>query len=1070
MRPRICLFTLLHTCLSTFSLAQGDSSFLARVSRSLAGYANANPVEKVYLHLDRSSYYPGDTIWFKAYIFAGDHRLSDLSGVLYCELINDRDSVVVRHILKIAAGISWGDFSISRKYSPGNYHIRAYTNWMRNAGTEYFFNQRIRLLGPQPNSVLQKNPAAAKKSDVQFFPEGGDLVNGLRSRVAVKCVNANGLGEDVSGAIIDNDGAEVASFTTQHLGMGVFALTPVPGKTYQARITGNDSTQFTVSLPAAADKGYTLTVNNSSMDSIYVKVAANDKQFAGSQNAMFYLMAQCAGRVYYTAQAKLTAPVFTASIAKNRFPSGIVQFTLFSQSGEPLNERIIFVQNNDGLNIKLSSDSANYTTRQKVKISLDTKSDTGKVPISSLSVSVINESRLLPDENAESTILNNLLLTSDLKGYIEQPNYYFTGVNDQKRANLDLLMLTQGYRRFEWKQILNTTIKQYNIPAAIGTAIQYQPETDLQIEGTLKTPSGKPLPKGKITLAATRDGLVTDTVTDANGVFRFTGLNLSDTAKIILRARKANNGSNVNIYVKQKDYPAVIKNNSADETAAPLKPEMLRNIAEYTALQKLDSIKNGRLLKEVVINGKKQAKPDVYNRYGTRLEHSIDMKQLQGYLSLDLALNAQPILINRIEIIKRGVSYYQDKIDSIPVLLDGLFAYKTDLRALKPEEVESVSMLDGFGLIVNTKRYAGTDTASTKLKEVTIRANRIAKPDTYNNYGTVPEFDVDMKRLNQEYITVKDGVTIMVPGLYYTYDRSIPVLRYEDTTRVRLIVDGLQRSQADIDTYSLKEIDNIRLIHPTLLDPFPVLIITSKNYAGTDTTSAVQLKTVTINAKKEKAKPDLSASSNRNGPGNANQVIMGDNLSDGCINLSDCLTGRLAGVLFKGSVPYLMRAQNKLGGAPAMSVIIDGMIMDGTHLNDVSATDVYSIEVLRSGAYLAIYGSGAPGGAIVITTRRGSSDKFITSAAPAGLITYPFQGYHKARVFYSPKYDHPKTGDEPSDFRSTIYWNPNIITDKDGKASFEFYNNDTKGTYRVVVEGIDDEGKLGRAIYRYTVN
>ena len=925
MKPRICLLIFLLTALSTIAFGQSDTSFLVRASRSLLGYATANPIEKVYLHLDRTSYYPGDTLWFKAYTVTGDHKLSNLSGVLYCELINDHDSVVVRQVLKIVAGITWSDLPIPRAYKPGSYHIRAYTNWMRNAGADYFFNRSIRILGPQAIPVLQKNSSAQAKPDVQFFPEGGELVDGLRSRVAVKCINANGLGEDIKGVITDNDGSEVASFATQHLGMGVFALTPVAGKTYKAHIMRSDSSNFTVDVPAAKEKGYTLTLNNSAADSIYVKVAANGKQFGESQNSMFYLIAQCAGKIYYTAQSKLSAPVFTAGIAKSRFPSGIVQFTLFSQSGEALNERIVFVQNNDGLNVRLTSDSTTYSTRQKVKISLDTKSDTGKAPIGSFSVSVINESRVPVNENAESTILNNLLLTSDLKGYIEQPNYYFTDVPEQKRADLDVLMLTQGYRRFEWKQILSTTTP---------TKLAYKPETDLTLEGTLKKPSGTPLPKGKITLLATRDGFLADTTTDINGIFRFTGLNLSDTAKIVLRARKEHNGSNVAIYVKQQEYPAVIKGGQ-NNLSPQLTPEMIKNLDEYQRLHKEDSLRNGGQLKEVKIVAKKQSPPDRYNSYGTALERSLDMARAR------------------------------------------------------------------------------------------------------------------------EYQSVGEAVRYLAPGF-----------------RGTAVVDGLDIDSNSYFGYSWDEIQSVRLIEPNGFDirtgrfnKVGYIYITTKRYAGTDTTI---LKEVVIKAKRN-TQPDLSRSSNLHGGGNADQVIMGDKLGD-CIYLADCLRGHVLGVRFGPDGTPSSTRNPSMRGIPTMSVIIDGIILPGQSLNDISRDDVYSIEVLRSGAAKALYGTGIePGGALIITTRRSGDPKYVTSTVPSGLINYPFKGFHITRVFYSPKYDHPKKDDERFDSRNTIYWNPNVITGTDGKASVEYYNADTKGTYRVVVEGIDDEGKLGRAVYRYKV-
>ena len=219
--------------------------------------------------------------------------------------------------------------------------------------------------------------------------------------------------------------------------------------------------------------------------------------------------------------------------------------------------------------------------------------------------------------------------------------------------------------------------------------------------------------------------------------------------------------------------------------------------------------------------------------------------------------------------------------------------------------------------------------------------------------------------------------------------------------------------------------------------------------------------------------PDLRESANLGGPGRADQVIMGDQLG-GCVKVSDCLIGKINGVVFTSrGGPHNTRT---IGNYEVinMSVIVDGLVLDGVHLNDLNANDIYSIEVLRSGATRSIYGSSiAGGGALVITMRHGgerSADStYMTSTAPAGLITYPFKGYFRAKSFYTPKYDHTKKDNEPLDLRTTVYWNPNVITDKDGKASLEFFNNDAKGIYRVVVEGIDDDGNLGRRVYRYKV-
>ncbi|MGZ3891522.1 MAG: carboxypeptidase regulatory-like domain-containing protein, partial [Mucilaginibacter sp.] len=695
---------------------------------------------------------------------------------------------------------------------------RAYTRWMRNFGLD---EQRIVIGGVAPAVVK-----GIEKCDVQFFPEGGELVEGVRSRVAVKAVGANGLGKDIKGTIEDNAGNVVADFSSQHLGMGVFALLPEPGKTYRARVNAAGETAFTVDLPKPQASGYTLSVNYNARDSIGIKIATNEKTLAADKDKTFYIIAQSNGKIYYTTQGKLEGTAYTASIAKSRFPEGISQFTLFSQSGEPQAERIAFIDNKaDELNINLNTTNQTYQTRDKVILNIIAQDSINKPATGSFSVSVINESKVSPDENEEGTILNNLLLTSELKGYIEQPNYYFINENDKTKADLDLLLLTQGYRRYEWKPILTTTTSTTN-------PTKYPPEPTQELSGTITTPGGKVLPNSKITLAATKQNIFRDTTADGNGRFTFNNLAITDTATLVIKARKANNGNNVKIVPTQPDYPKI---------APP----------EYPA--------------ELIIT---------------------------------------------------------------------------------------------------------------------------------------------------------------------------------DTSKARQQFANYQQEQKD---YKFK--------------------------------SGRLLKTVTIKGNVHPPQPKLQFSSNLNGPGHANQIIMWNELSDGCINLSDCLTGRLTGVYFSPPmgiqhkrIPYLQRAQGRMSGLPGMTVIIDGMVMDGSHLDDVSPTEIYSIEILRSGGYLAIYGSNASAGAIVITTKRGGEGTgYFSSQLPNGITTCRYTGFYKAKAFYTPKFTAPKKDTEAADLRSTIYWNPNILTDKDGKASFEYYNADTKGTYRVVVEGIDDEGKIGRQVFRYEV-
>jgi len=168
---------------------------------------------------------------------------------------------------------------------------------MQNKGSNYFYDQKIRIGGIAPQTVSK---TTTEKPDIQFFPEGGELVNGVRSRIAVKCTGTNGLGEDIKGTIQDNTGNVVADFASQHLGMGTFALIPEAGKTYKAIVTLPGESKYSIDLPKAKAEGYTLTINNNEADSIYLKITTNEQTLIRDKDKTFYIIAQSNGKVYYT--------------------------------------------------------------------------------------------------------------------------------------------------------------------------------------------------------------------------------------------------------------------------------------------------------------------------------------------------------------------------------------------------------------------------------------------------------------------------------------------------------------------------------------------------------------------------------------------------------------------------------------------------------------------------------------------------------------------------------------------------------------------------------------------------
>jgi len=585
--------------------AQSDSTTTNSILTKFEKYAASHLTEKAYLHFDRPYYAAGDTMYFKAYLtLGGTHELSALSGVLHVELIdNVSNKAIQSEKLEVTNGVAWGDFALPDSLVNGSYRVRAYTQLMRNNGPDAFFEQNIPIvpvLSRKAAVTTTKTPTAttsatatqsataSQKPDIQFFPEGGTLVNGIRSKIAFKAVNTNGLGIAVKGEVADHNGKTICSFSSVHLGMGSFYLTPVLGEVYKARVTYGNGIEDVVSLPPAVDNGISLSAINDSTLVASVNITANAGYLKGNKGKT-YLLAVYSGGTMTTIPCRLDSSVVTVLLYKRKLHTGITRLTLFSPGQEPLCERLLFVNNDDQLKLTISTDKPVYAKGEKVTVKLNALTAKGLPAQGDFSVSVTDAGKVPIDSNNESTIVNYLLLTSELKGYIEQPNYYFNQNTYEAFSNLDLLMLTQGYRSFEWKAVLNN-----------DTTAKFQPEKLLSLSGTVENLSGKPVPNAEVSLGAIRQLIARDTTADNLGRFSFSDLYITDTAKLLLKAGKGNKSWKVQ--VDPPDVPAISKLTLTDTTtlAAVVKPSVIAEMKK--AYLQSGNMHTGIMLKEVKIH------------------------------------------------------------------------------------------------------------------------------------------------------------------------------------------------------------------------------------------------------------------------------------------------------------------------------------------------------------------------------------------------------------------------------------------------------------------------------------
>ncbi|WP_143822209.1 hypothetical protein [Mucilaginibacter pedocola] len=358
--------------------------------------------------------------------------------------------------------------------------------------------------------------------DLQFMPEGGTLLAGLQQRIGFKAIGEDGLGTDVKGIIINSAGTQVASFASAHKGMGSFLLSPQANETYIAKFEVN-GVSHSVSLPLATASGAILRVDNlSSPDSVFADIAA----VGNAVNQPYSLVVQSAGGIYMGMSFKNLNGANTVRLPKSTFMSGIVSFTLVNAANEAVSQRRIFIDRNDRLSLELATSATSYLPQDSVAVTLNARDVLGQPVVGSFSMAVTDDSFLKTNPDADN-IISHLLLTSELKGYVESPGWYFAQNSKNTAIALDNLMLTQGWTGFDW-------VKTVQAP----TPPLFKAEPNNRLTGNLRGLFNKPVKDAKLnffTKSKKYGVMVMDTTSDAKGEFAFENLPAYDTIAYTLR-------------------------------------------------------------------------------------------------------------------------------------------------------------------------------------------------------------------------------------------------------------------------------------------------------------------------------------------------------------------------------------------------------------------------------------------------------------------------------------------------------------------------------------------------------
>jgi hypothetical protein len=361
----------------------------------------------------------------------------------------------------------------------------------------------------------------AEHADVQFLPEGGNLVAGLKSRIGFKAIGKEGKGINISGIIADHNQQQVASFSSLHRGMGSFDLMVKPGEIYTTKVNLPGGMVKEYPLPIAKSTGTVLSlVNAADKDSVTVSIAAtNDIAQSGES---YFLMGKSRGIICYAAVLNFKDGAVSRKIAKQLFPSGITHFILANTKGQPLNERLVFIEHNDNLRFKLAADKQVYAPHDSVKMHITLTDNTGSPIAGNFAVAVTEDAQVKQDTLSSENIINRMLLTGDLKGYIEEPGYYLRSKTNGASQALDNLLLIQGWVSYAWQ-----ADKEHPELAA---------ESEFEVKGQVKNVFNKSVKATRVTLLSKSPLFAKDTLTDNEGRFVFRNFPEIDTPAFVIKA------------------------------------------------------------------------------------------------------------------------------------------------------------------------------------------------------------------------------------------------------------------------------------------------------------------------------------------------------------------------------------------------------------------------------------------------------------------------------------------------------------------------------------------------------
>jgi hypothetical protein len=405
------------------------------------------PRETLFLHTNKTTYMPGEEIWFKVYAYDRKSQLTSKATTnIQLSIFNADGKQIDQKLFHAENGFAHGNIEVTNSFKTGDYFIKVGTNFMKNFTEDDSFIKKISIINTTSDPV--KAGVNTKEYDIQFLPEGGHLLAGVKNVVGIKAIDDRGKGTQASGVVLDNKGTEIASFKSNFLGLGRFSFVPQKGTSYTAKITLDNTKEVELPLPKSKARGINIVVNNTQAQDVIIDFNTNEDSFDEVKEQSYQML------IHKDGVTKVIPVEFTATqkrfvIGKQALFKGTNTITLFDENQNPLVERMFF---NDAP-IKNYQVSLEKLTSEGDSITFGLLADVEETQTINTSISVLPKGT--KSYNPKHNIISAFYLKPYVKGSIENPSYYFTEINRKKRYELDLLLLTQGWSRYSWDAIFN---------------------------------------------------------------------------------------------------------------------------------------------------------------------------------------------------------------------------------------------------------------------------------------------------------------------------------------------------------------------------------------------------------------------------------------------------------------------------------------------------------------------------------------------------------------------------------------------------------------------------------------